>query len=385
MIANNGIKKREMELYIHIPFCIKKCKYCDFLSAPAEKQVQTAYMEALLEEIRGNSDKAQDCRIISVFIGGGTPSSVDAVWIRRIMDAVREHYTLDEGAEISMEVNPGTVTGEGLLIYRMAGVNRLSIGCQSANDEELERIGRVHNFKQFLDTYECARRTGFDNINVDLMSGLPGQSLKDWENTLGEVLKLSPIPEHISAYSLIVEENTPFYEMYVNGSLSLPGEDEEREMYWRAAQMLKSMGYEHYEISNYALKGYRCRHNCGYWGRRDYLGFGIGAASLYNNERFKNTDSLESYVENPLQCQTERQELTVSDRMAETMFLGLRMSDGVDIREFKDTYGISVEEIYGEQIRESIQEEILTKCGNRLVLTNRGVDISNYVMAKFLI
>ena len=385
MIANNGTKKREMELYIHIPFCIKKCKYCDFLSAPAEKQVQTAYMEALLEEIRGNSDKAQDCRIISVFIGGGTPSSVDAVWIRRIMDAVREHYTLDEGAEISMEVNPGTVNEEGLLIYRMAGVNRLSIGCQSANDEELERIGRIHNFKQFLDTYECARRTGFDNINVDLMSGLPGQSLKDWENTLGKVLNLSPIPEHISAYSLIVEENTPFYEMYVNGSLSLPDEDEERAMYWRAAQMLKSMGYEHYEISNYALKGYRCLHNCGYWGRRDYLGFGIGAASLYNNERFKNTDSLESYVENPLQCQTERQELTVSDRMAETMFLGLRMSDGVAIQEFKDAYGISVDEIYGEQIRESIQEELLTKCGNRLVLTNRGVDISNYVMAKFII
>ena len=322
--------------------------------------------------------------ITSVFIGGGTPSTVDAGWIPRLMDTVRQNYTLAEGAEISMEINPGTVTRESLALYRAAGINRLSIGCQSANDEELARIGRIHSFSQFLDTYRWAREVGFDNVNVDLMSALPGQSMGDWEQTLGTILALEPAPEHISAYSLIVEEGTAFYELHREGKLELLDEDREREMYWKTAEILQNAGYEHYEISNYAREGRNCRHNIGYWRRVEYLGFGIGAASLYQNIRFRNTDSLEDYLRDPLHGRLDDQELSTEDRMAETFILGLRMAEGVSLREFWEIYGKDAREVYGDVIRESIEEGLLKEREGRLILTKRGVDISNYVMAKFL-
>lgn len=400
-----------MELYVHIPFCVQKCKYCDFLSAPAAKQVQNAYMDALLAEIRAAARKLgkteptgggsvgggsvgggsagggnADARIVtSVFVGGGTPSAVDAVRIARLMETIGEEFALAEDAEISMEINPGTAGEESLAIYRGAGVNRLSIGCQSAIDAELRRLGRIHDFGQFLDTYERAARAGFRNINVDLMSGLPGQTLSDWEYSLRAVLNLDPAPRHISAYGLMVEEGTPFYEMMERGELSLPDEDSERRMYWRTAEILQNAGYEHYEISNYAKDGYRCWHNCGYWLRRDYLGFGLGAASLYGNARFRNTDLLKRYLENPTDCRVQFQELSEKERMEETMFLGLRMADGVDARGFFEVFGVDVEEIYGEQIRQSEAEGLLERRGDGLVLTRRGVDVANYVMARFLI
>ncbi len=379
-------------MYIHIPFCVQKCKYCDFLSAPADKQVQNAYMEALLRELEGGKCPP-DCRVVSVFIGGGTPSVVDAAWIARLMDAVRERYALSDDAEISMEVNPGTVTEESLGVYRRAGINRLSIGCQSTRDAELAQLGRIHNFRQFLDTYGQARRAGFDNINVDLMSALPGQTMADWEETLGQVLSLEPPPEHISAYSLIVEEGTPFYWMQEKGELDIPDEDTEREMYWRTAEILKKAGYEHYEISNYAQKGFVCRHNCGYWQRREYLGFGLGAASLYEGTRFKNTDSIETYMADSIETyrtgsrnfRTEFQRLSTENEMEETMFLGLRMAEGVDAVTFANLFGRMPEEVYGEQIAESIREGLLQYSEGRIVLTRRGVDLSNYVMARFLL
>lgn len=372
----------ELELYIHIPFCVRKCSYCDFLSAPADGQVQRAYMEALLREIRGGR-RAEEL-VVSVFFGGGTPSVVDEAWIVRLMEELRACYTLAEDAEISMEVNPGTVSAESLRIYREAGINRLSIGCQSARDEELARIGRIHTFQQFLEAYGWAREAGFANINVDLISALPGQSMADWEESLYRVLDLKPAPEHISVYSLIVEEGTPFYEMQEKGVLILPDEDMEREMYWKTTEILQKSGYEHYEISNYARKGFRCRHNCGYWTRQNYLGFGLGAASLYQNVRFQNTDSMERYLELSPDSHVEEQKLERREQMAETMFLGLRMADGVDLGEFERQYGISAEHIYGNQIRESMEEGLLERRGDSLILTKRGVDVSNYVMAKFL-
>lgn len=375
-------KMREMELYIHIPFCIRKCGYCDFLSAPATRQVQNAYMESLLCEIR--SAEAMECMITSVFIGGGTPSAVDACWISRLMDTLRRRFVFSEDAEISMEVNPGTVSPKSLAVYKKAGIGRLSIGCQSADDEELASIGRIHDFSQFLDTYRWAREAGFTNVNVDLMSALPGQSMQDWENTLRAVLALEPLPEHISAYSLILEEGTAFYERYREGKLLLPDEDLEREMYWKTAEILQNAGYEHYEISNYARDGRICRHNCGYWRRVDYLGFGIGAASLYRNVRFRNTDSLEEYLKDPLHCRRDIQKLSKEEQMAETFILGLRMMEGVDRRQFQETYGKDAQEVYGDVIEESIREGLLKESGGRWVLTKRGVDISNYVMAKFL-
>ena len=379
---------RELELYIHIPFCVQKCKYCDFLSAPATTQVQNAYMEALLTEIRDanipcDTDVKEDV-VVSVFIGGGTPSAVEPHWITEVLRAVKERFVLAEDAEITMEMNPGTVTVESLEIYRKAGVNRLSIGCQSMRDEELKVIGRIHDYKQFLDTYCAVREAGFNNVNVDLMSALPNQSVEEWEESLRKVLSLQPQPEHISAYSLIVEEGTPFYSMYEKGELSLPDEDEERKMYWLADRILQEAGYGHYEISNYAKAGYACRHNCGYWTRRNYLGFGIGAASLYDNSRFRNGDSLQEYLNAPLGCREEIQKLSLREQMDETMFLGLRMIAGVDTEVFYQTYGIRAEEIYGQQIAESIEEGLLKCRESRVFLTNRGLDLSNYVMAKFL-
>jgi len=373
---------RELELYIHIPFCVQKCKYCDFLSAPATAQVQNAYMEALLAEIRAAD--AADCIVVSVFIGGGTPTAVDADWIWRLMDTVRECFELAQDAEITMEMNPGTVTAESLAIYRQAGINRLSIGCQSARDEELRAIGRIHNFAQFLDTYEKVRAAGFANVNVDLMSALPGQTLRDWEETLQKILSLNPQPEHISAYSLIVEEGTPFYEMYERGELDLPDEDTDREMYRKTAEILREHGYERYEISNYAKADFACRHNCGYWTRRDYLGFGIGAASLYNNTRFHNTTSLQAYLDNSLNCREDVETLNTREQMEETMFLGLRMLKGVDTQKFQENFAVTVDEIYGTQIQESISEGLMTRNESNVFLTKKGLDLSNYVMAKFL-
>lgn len=404
------MRGQELELYVHIPFCVQKCKYCDFLSAPASKQVQNAYMEALLKEIREKSEGRYlpgNLKVTSVFIGGGTPSVVDAEWIGRLMQVIGECFSLEPDAEISMEVNPGTVTGESLALYRRAGINRLSIGCQSTDDGELERIGRIHTFAQFLDTYRWARKAGFDNINVDLMNALPGQTLADAERNLERILALDPAPEHVSVYSLIVEEKTSFYEMYERGELELPDEDLEREIYWRTAGILKKHGYEHYEISNFAREGYRCRHNCGYWKRQEYLGFGIGAASLYGEVRFTNMRDLGKYLEcmrtepdaelpaetvaelNPDELMEKMSEensgiLSEADRMAETMFLGLRMSDGVDKELFEQQFGEPIEKIYGKEIAESVEEGLLEERAGRLILTKRGIDVSNYVMAKFL-
>ncbi|MCM1100863.1 MAG: radical SAM family heme chaperone HemW [Clostridium sp.] len=376
--------ERDLELYVHIPFCAQKCNYCDFLSAPATKQVQNAYMEAVCSEIRAVAGRLRNV-VDSVFIGGGTPSAVEARWIMRLMKTIRAGFELSEDAEISMEMNPGTADEESLAIWREAGVNRLSIGCQSAVDEELRLLGRIHDYKQFADTYERAVRAGFDNINVDLMSGLPGQTMADWEYTLRSVLALKPAPRHISAYGLMVEEGTPFGEMARRGELDLPDEETEREMYWRAARILGDAGYEHYEISNYAREGYRCRHNCGYWLRRDYLGFGLGAASLFEDKRFRNTDSLKRYLAAPADCREDLQELGARERMEETLFLGLRMADGVDTRKFRAQFGAEIEEIYGEAIRRNERDGLLERRGDCLVLTKRGVDVSNYVMAQFLI
>lgn len=377
---------KELELYIHIPFCVQKCNYCDFLSAPAGRQVQNAYMETLLAEISGKAEKRTDPEVVSsIFIGGGTPSVVEAVWIEKVLAAVRSCFVLSDAAEISMELNPGTVTREAFTIYRRAGINRLSIGCQSMLDQELRLLGRIHTADQFLECYHWAREAGFENINVDLMSALPGQTLENWEENLQRVLSLDPVPEHVSAYSLILEENTPFYELWKKGKLREVDEDLERAMYWRTEDILSKAGYVHYEISNYAKSGFACRHNCGYWTRKDYLGFGLGAASLDGHVRYKNTENLQQYLETGgMGCQ-ERQPLSEQDEMEETMFLGLRMLRGVELEKFANTFGIQAEKVYASQIEESRKEGLLTiRQGKWLGLTPRGIDVSNYVMAKFL-
>ncbi|MBO4981655.1 MAG: oxygen-independent coproporphyrinogen III oxidase [Lachnospiraceae bacterium] len=382
--------KKELELYFHIPFCVRKCAYCDFLSAPAGKPVQEAYMKAMLAELSGRADECRDHRVSSVFIGGGTPSVVEETWICQLMQRVKESFALASDAEITIEVNPGTVTEKKLKVYRQAGINRLSIGLQSARDEELKKLGRVHTYEQFLETYCAARAAGFANINVDVMSALPGQSLLNYEETLKKVLALSPIPEHISAYSLIIEEGTPFFESYGRGELQLPDEDCERRMYERTAELLGEAGFVRYEISNYARPGFFCRHNCGYWKRTEYLGFGIGAASLFQNSRFSNSRELSAYLKEPLGSREDRTVLSPQDRMEEFMFLGLRMTAGVNYREFAETFGQTMEEVYGGIIQKNRETGLLydrkdPETGERfLALTGRGVNVSNYVMAQFL-
>lgn len=382
------MNQKELELYVHIPFCVKKCSYCDFLSAPATEQTKEAYMAALFAEIGGRAKDYKDRIVTSVFIGGGTPSLLSGDSIRQLMEHIREGFSLAPDAEITMEVNPGTVTTEKLTAFYAAGINRLSIGMQSAQEQELKILGRIHDFDSFCQVYREAVEAGFTNINVDVMSGLPGQTLASYKDTLEKVLRLEPMPQHISAYSLIVEEGTPFAAMADRGELPLPEEDTERAMYEETIEVLAGYGFHRYEISNYALDGYECRHNVGYWIRRDYLGFGIGAASLIDNVRFQNGRDLNAYLAHPLACREEQQSLTTQEQMEETMFLGLRLIRGVSYPEFARCYGQTLEEVYGEVIARNEADGLLTvredETGRRLMLTGRGLDVSNYVMAQFL-
>lgn len=379
---------KELELYIHIPFCVKKCKYCDFLSGPGDASGQEAYVESLCHEILSYKDLAKAYRVVSIFVGGGTPSVLEAGQTEQIFQAIRETFFVAEDAEITTELNPGTVDEEKLKTYQKLGINRLSIGLQSADNKDLQMLGRIHTWEDFLHTYQLARKQGFSNINIDLMSAIPGQRSEDWEKTLRTVAELGP--EHISAYSLIIEEGTPFYEKYgrqeeerekgiiIPDSELLPDEEAERMMYWRTEEILKEYGYEHYEISNYAKAGKECRHNIGYWERVPYLGIGSGAASLIDNCRF-------SYLADRTKLALEeKEELTRQEQMEETMFLGLRMMKGVSRSKFFETYGVQMEEIYGETITFLKKEKLLEEKNGRVYLTRRGTDISNYVMSEFL-
>ena len=374
-------KRKPLELYVHIPFCIRKCAYCDFVSGPGTKAMQKEYEEALLAEIDAAEETAER-EVISVFFGGGTPSAVDAGMLARVMEKLRSKYVFSEDAEITLEANPGTLDAEKLKCYRKSGFNRISIGCQSVHDEELKRLGRIHTFAEFQESFALARDAGFANINVDLMSGLPEQSEEKWEESLRTIAELSP--EHISAYSLIVEPGTPFAEQ----KLDLPDEDTEREMYARTAEILAEYGFFQYEISNYARKGRECRHNVGYWTRQDYLGFGLGAASLYGNHRFANTVDWNRYLENssdPEQIREKEPVLTTEDEMAEFMFLGLRMTRGIARTDFARTFGCPVEKIYGEVLDRYMAMGMLPEKEDRIFLTRPGIHVSNQIMAEFLL
>lgn len=382
-------------IYIHIPFCISKCIYCDFCSSPADDSVKVRYVEALCREIEAAGAQAAengDNRGIStIFFGGGTPSILPPQLSVRIMGAVRGAFTVAQDAEITVECNPGTLTDEKLETYRRMGVNRLSIGLQSPDNAELKALGRIHTYEQFEESYHAARRAGFDNINIDIMSAIPYQTVAGYEKNLKKIIELAP--EHISAYSLIVEEGTPLYDMVErSGDTLLPSEDEDREMYALTKKILSDAGYLRYEISNYAKPGFECRHNMSYWRRTDYLGFGVAAASLLKksdcystSRRFTNTFDLTDYLKNPIGNHSEEQLLTQDDEMEEYMFLGLRMMQGILKEQFYRTFGRSFDEVYGD-IAKKQQEQGLIKCdADRLWLTDIGIDISNTVMAEYIL
>ena len=451
--------KNELGIYIHIPFCVHKCIYCDFLSSPADVHTRKQYVRALINEIyltregkcankliknvlQGDNTSYEDMEepavngltsdyalydtvcmadyektimqedisgcvddiksenghiVTSIFIGGGTPSAIDAEDISDILDAVRKNYNVSDKAEITIECNPGTMDKKKAVIYRKAGINRISFGLQSTDNNELRMLGRIHTYEQFMESYKIAREAGFDNINIDLMSALPGQTMESFKAVLEKALSLGA--EHISVYSLIVEEGTRLSDN-IDSFPPIPSDDEDRQMYYMTKEMLSSYGYEQYEISNYAQKGYECKHNLKYWERCDYLGFGIGAASLYGGMRYTNisdigrymdvlaeiTNALDkSYVNELLQIRTDMEELSKEDEMSEYMFLGLRKTKGIDITEFKEEFGTDIKDIFGEAIEDNIARGLLIHDGNCLYLSKRGIDISNTVMSDFIL
>ena len=451
--------KNELGIYIHIPFCVHKCIYCDFLSSPADVHTRKQYVRALINEIyltregkcankliknvlQGDNTSYEDMEeqavngltsdyalydtvcmadyektimqedisgcvddiksenghiVTSIFIGGGTPSAIDAEDISDILDAVRKNYNVSDKAEITIECNPGTMDKKKAAIYRKAGINRISFGLQSTDNNELRMLGRIHTYEQFMESYKIAREAGFDNINIDLMSALPGQTMESFKAVLEKALSLGA--EHISVYSLIVEEGTRLSDN-IDSFPQIPSDDEDRQMYYMTKEMLSSYGYEQYEISNYAQKGYECKHNLKYWERCDYLGFGIGAASLYGGRRYTNisdigrymdvlaeiTNALDkSYVIELLQIRTDMEELSKEDEMSEYMFLGLRKTKGIDITDFKEEFGTDIKDIFGEAIEDNIARGLLIHDGNGLYLSKRGIDISNTVMSDFIL
>ena len=451
--------KKPLALYLHIPFCKRKCAYCDFLSFPATKEAQERYCSFLCREIEQAAVcYADEYRISTIFIGGGTPSFISPELIQKIMNKVKSLFSVDADAEISMEMNPGTLgmredadgcirvakvqtdgdaeqignsaeqasnAAKALAVYKRSGINRISIGLQSADDIALKKIGRIHTYEDFLRTYDEVRRAGFDNVNIDLMAALPDQSYDEYMDSLAKVVALSP--EHLSCYSLILEEGTPLFEN--QDKYKFPDEDTERRMYHDTVKVLGDAGYEHYEISNFAKPGRECRHNIAYWKRGDYLGLGLGASSCMNETRFKEPAEMEMYekmvsdntviskhnvcdavmpyetmVPNDIEGSwgitdradkhggkfarrpyiEEYQVLSEKDRMEETFFVGLRLMEGVDTEKFAVTFGKTVEEVYGALPDKLIDEGLLIRNDRYLALTSYGIDISNYVMAQFL-
>lgn len=373
-----------MELYLHMPFCVRKCAYCDFLSFPTDQETQNLYTRRLREDIDTMGKKYGDIPVDTIFIGGGTPSVPDSALIVGIMEHVRKAFHVAEGAEISMEANPGTVTREKLTDYRRAGINRLSFGLQSANDRELKLLGRIHTWAEFLESFHLARECGFTNINIDLMSALPGQTRESWKDTLKRVTDLNP--EHISAYSLIIEDGTPFGEKYGSeeGRKLLPDEDSEREMYHETKRFLRDCGYERYEISNYAKPGRACRHNIGYWTGLPYLGLGLGASSYMDGCRFAVNSDMKQYLEEKPGMFTDVEKLTKKDMEEEFFYVGLRMTAGVSLPEFERRFGVSAKDVYPGLMETFVAEKAAVFQGDRFVLTDYGLDVSNYIMAQFL-
>lgn len=379
---------RKLEVYIHIPFCMKKCHYCDFLSFSSSEEQQKRYFKALETEMDAffhSEAYAHFGQISTIFIGGGTPSFPPAEYICNLLSHIP--YLAEE---VTIEANPGTLDFKKLTAYRKAGINRLSMGLQSSNNQELRLLGRIHTWEQFLENFEQARTTGFENINIDLMSGLPRQSLADWSRILEDVTRLSP--EHISAYSLIIEEGTPFFSKYDMHPEKLPSEEDTAAMYELTGEFLSQYGYYQYEISNYAKPGRECLHNLGYWYRTDYIGFGLGASSLLCETRFRNTDCMEEYLlaaemgpDMPDSIRKQIEPLTIQEQIEETMFLGLRCRRGISSIDFHNRFQIEMTDIYGDIISKYQRQGFLEWDREYLRLTEHAMLVSNVIMQDFLL
>lgn len=374
---------KKIGIYIHIPFCKQKCYYCDFISFAQKEELQEKYVRAIIQEIENFLKENQNLEIATIYIGGGTPSSIDDTYIKKILQLFNKYHP----EEVTIEVNPGTVNREKLENYKKAGVNRLSIGLQSSENRLLKKIGRIHNFEDFLTTYHLAKEIGFSNSNVDLMIGLPEQSIADIKNTLEKVVKLEP--KHISVYSLIVEENTKIARMLEKGEIKLPEEEEERNMYWYVKNFLELQGYHHYEISNFAKNGYESKHNLDCWEQKEYVGFGVSAHSYMNEIRYSNTEELETYIKNCEEKNFEQNKI-IQERQndftqeQEYMMLGLRKIDGISIQKFKNKFGENPIFVFRKVLSKLVEENLLQITENNIMLTNKGLDLANLVWEEFV-
>ena len=377
--------KKDLGLYIHIPFCIKKCAYCDFLSWSGDKDQKEEYVRDLEQEIRSYKTFAADYQVSTVYFGGGTPSILETGQIERIMGALRQTFRIEKKAEITLEMNPGTARKEKLKVYRQLGINRLSIGIQSVKNENLKLLGRIHTYEDFLESYHIAREAGFDNISGDLISSLPGQTLETWKEEL-EILMKTPL-EHLSVYQLIIEEGTEFYKRYGEHEELLPDEETSREIYLWTGKYLKKQGFGQYEISNYARPGRESRHNLRYWERKDYLGLGLGAASMIRNMRMSNTRDWGKYrigCRDPRKIREEVEFLEEPRQMEEFMFLGLRKIRGVSRKEFRRVFGKDLDLVYEKTLKKYLENGMLQEKGDRIFLSEEGILVSNQIFADFL-
>lgn len=381
--------KKPLGLYVHIPFCVQKCKYCDFLSAPAGDATKKRYVDALCKEIEGYKELTKEYQLATVYFGGGTPSVLEISLTEQILNTIQKNFSIDmAAAEITLEVNPGTASLDKLKRYKEFGINRLSIGVQSADKEELALLGRIHSFEDAKQTVLWAREAGFNNLSLDLMSALPGQSLNAYKKNVEAILSLKP--EHISSYSLIVEEGTPFYGQYAEGMPKegeLPDEDVDRAMYVYTKERLAEEGFIRYEISNYAKPGYESRHNSSYWIGTEYIGVGLGASSLFTNARYHNETDLNTYIEETEAGQDVRREierLVLEEQMEEFMILGLRRMCGVSRAEFQKRFGRPIETVYGSALKKLERQGLLILEGDTIALTDTGIDVSNQVFVEFI-
>ena len=381
--------KNEIGIYIHIPFCMKKCFYCDFVSYANKEDMIEKYIKALEKEIKIKAEENKLLKINTIYIGGGTPSFIDSKHIVYIINAIKESFNVKENAEITIEVNPGTVTKNKLEDYIKCGINRISIGLQTTNNELLKQIGRIHTYEQFLETYNLIRMVGFNNINVDLMLALPNQTIKDLEDSLNKVIMLKP--EHISVYSLILEEKTKLYDLVESGKLELLDESIERNMYWKVKNILEQNGYKHYEISNFAKQGYESKHNLNCWNQEEYLGMGVAAHSYLNSKRYSNTENLEQYINKLLEKEgtkndivTIHEEQTLEDKQKEYMLLGLRKIEGIKISDFKNKFVQNPIYIFRKELDKLVKEDLIQVEDNNIKLTKKGLDLANLVFEEFV-
>ena len=390
------METKNMGLYIHIPFCKSKCKYCDFISFANKEDILDEYIKWLKYELiqvgdgnksdyAGGLDKLINLK--TIYIGGGTPSFINSRYIKEILDEVNKHFNVDDNAEITLEMNPGTVNEKKIVEYKEAGINRLSIGLQSTHNKILKQIGRIHTYEDFLEAYNLARKIGFKNINVDLMLGLPEQSLEELVSSVEAIIKLNP--EHISIYSLILEENTALYDEVNSGKICLPDDELERKMYWKTKKMLENAGYIHYEISNFAKKGYESRHNISCWNGEEYIGIGAAAHSYTNNIRYSNIDKIEEYINNfkigeELDNLIFHEKQDMESKMKEYMILGLRKLDGISIKEFKSNFTENPIFKFKNELKKLVEEGLLVIDGDKIKLTDKGLDFANLVWEEFV-